>query len=243
MQRDARAAAKEAGDGDGSVSAESIADVEVLADEPKSILLSLVAQLTVGMDLHKVTLPTFILEPRSMCERITDFMSHPHLVTAIPTLSDPVERFIGITRFFLSGWHIRPKGVKKPYNPVLGEFFRCTWTLPDKTTSYYVCEQVSHHPPMSAYVYVNPHHGIYITGDLRPKSRFLGNSAATLMQGSFRVRLAQVEEEYEITFPNVYARGILFGTMYMELGDVATIECAQTDLSLSIEFKTRGVFS
>jgi len=33
-----------------------------------------------GMDLHKVTFPTFVLEPRSMLERITDFMSHPDLI-------------------------------------------------------------------------------------------------------------------------------------------------------------------
>jgi len=34
----------------------------------------------VGMDLSKVTLPTFVLEPRSMLERITDFMAHPDLI-------------------------------------------------------------------------------------------------------------------------------------------------------------------
>jgi Oxysterol-binding protein len=32
------------------------------------------------MDLSKVTFPTFVLEPRSMLERITDFMSHPELI-------------------------------------------------------------------------------------------------------------------------------------------------------------------
>ena len=34
----------------------------------------------IGMDLQKVTFPTFVLEPRSMLERITDFMSHPDLI-------------------------------------------------------------------------------------------------------------------------------------------------------------------
>jgi hypothetical protein len=32
------------------------------------------------MDLSKVTFPTFVLEPRSMLERITDFMAHPDLI-------------------------------------------------------------------------------------------------------------------------------------------------------------------
>jgi hypothetical protein len=34
---------------------------ENMEDEPRSILLSLVKQLTIGMDLHRVTLPTFVL--------------------------------------------------------------------------------------------------------------------------------------------------------------------------------------
>ena len=55
-------------------------DTEVLDEEPRSILLGLISQLRKGMDLHRVTLPTFVLEPRSMLERITDFMSHPELI-------------------------------------------------------------------------------------------------------------------------------------------------------------------
>ncbi|SAM09654.1 hypothetical protein [Absidia glauca] len=56
---------------------------EVLEDESKSILLGIIAQLGKGMDLHRVTLPTFALEPRSMLERITDFMSHPDLLLQV----------------------------------------------------------------------------------------------------------------------------------------------------------------
>ena len=59
---------------------ESSNDTEVLDEEPRSILLGLISQLRKGMDLHRVTLPTFVLEPRSMLERITDFMSHPELI-------------------------------------------------------------------------------------------------------------------------------------------------------------------
>lgn len=32
------------------------------------------------MDLSKIALPTFVLEPRSLLERITDFFSHPDLI-------------------------------------------------------------------------------------------------------------------------------------------------------------------
>jgi hypothetical protein len=53
---------------------------EVLEDNSKSILMGIISQLRKDMDLHRVTLPTFVLEPRSMLERVTDFMSHPDLL-------------------------------------------------------------------------------------------------------------------------------------------------------------------
>ena len=88
---------------------------------------------------------------------------------SLPQQTDPVQRFLQLTKYFMSGWHIKPKGVKKPYNPVLGEFFRCKWTV-DGTTSYYISEQVSHHPPISAYYFCNPEKGITTEGYLAPRS-------------------------------------------------------------------------
>jgi hypothetical protein len=98
------------------------------------------------MDLHRVTLPTFVLEPRSMLERITDFMSHPDLILSVQKEKDPVNRFVSVVRYYLSGWHIKPKGVKKPYNPVLGEHFRAKWTFPDKTEAFF-CVRTSFSSP------------------------------------------------------------------------------------------------
>ncbi|KAG0242769.1 hypothetical protein B0O80DRAFT_460552 [Mortierella sp. GBAus27b] len=219
-------------------------DTEVLDDGTKSILLGIIAQLGKGADLHRVTLPTFVLEPRSMLERITDFMSHPELIIKANQLEDPVERFVAVTRYYLSGWHIKPKGVKKPYNPILGELFRAQWNFEDGTEAYYVAEQVSHHPPISAYFYASPENNLTILGDLLPKSKFLGNSAATLMQGEIKVSFTnRPGEDYFITMPNVYARGILFGTMLIELGDVATVKCPKLDLVCSVDFKVKGFFT
>jgi len=53
---------------------------EVLEPEAKSILLHLLSQLRIGMDLSRVTLPTFILEPKSFLEKLTDFFTHPDVM-------------------------------------------------------------------------------------------------------------------------------------------------------------------
>ncbi|KAH9446381.1 hypothetical protein Pst134EA_030301 [Puccinia striiformis f. sp. tritici] len=223
---------------------EQASDEEVLDEEPKHMLLALISQLRVGMDLHKVTLPTFVLEPRSMLERITDFLSHPDLIFGVSQQEDPTERFIQVLRYYLAGWHIKPKGVKKPYNPILGEIFRCKYEYPDGSLGFYVAEQVSHHPPISAFYYVSPTNQIEIWGDLRPKSKFLGNSAATIMEGTSHLRFVDREDDghYQITMPNMYVRGILFGKMILELGDGSRVQTSSNDISCDVEFKTKGFF-
>lgn len=110
--------------------------------------------------------------------------------------------------------------MKKPLNPILGEHFTCKWKFEDGSESLYLAEQVSHHPPMSAYFYMNPEHHIRIDGLLKPRSKFLGNrlvlrflhlltcfSAGTIMEGRAILTLLNHDnEEYIITQPNMYAR-------------------------------------
>ena len=72
---------------------------------------------------------------------------------------------------------------------MLGEFFRCRYDYPNGTQGFYIAEQVSHHPPISAYFYLSPANKVRIIGELRPKSKFLGNSVSTTMEGENRILL------------------------------------------------------
>lgn len=45
----------------------------------KSMITYMIGQVRIGMDLSRVTLPTFILEKRSLLEMYADFMAHPDL--------------------------------------------------------------------------------------------------------------------------------------------------------------------
>ncbi|KAI1486952.1 Oxysterol-binding protein [Biscogniauxia mediterranea] len=221
-------------------------DTTVIEPDQGSVLTHIISQLRPGADLSRVTLPTFILEPRSMLERITNFMCHPEMLLSIPDIEDPVDRFVSVVKFYLSGWHIRPPGVKKPLNPILGEIFTCYWDLPDHTRAYYVSEQTSHHPPKSSYFYMAPYHHIRIDGTLKPRSKFLGNSAASMMEGIAVLSLMnrgkdrKKGERYWLTQPNMYARGILFGNMKYELGDHSVVRCPELGLTADIDFKTKG---
>ncbi|MCJ1370994.1 hypothetical protein MMC20_002209 [Loxospora ochrophaea] len=164
-------------------------DETVVEPDQGNVLSHIISQLRPGADLSRVVLPTFILEPRSMLERITNFMAHPELLLPIPEIEDPIQRFVSVVKFYLSGWHIKPPGVKKPLNPVLGETFTCHWDYAEGDRGYYISEQTSHHPPKSSYFFMAPSHKIRIDGCLKPRSKFLGNSAASMMEGIAILRL------------------------------------------------------
>ena len=103
---------------------------------PPEVLSHIISQLRPGADLSKVVLPTFILEPRSMLERITkydslfisydanitkvfSFMAHPETLLPMPQIEDPIQRFVAVVKFYLSGWHIKPP-YKIPITKCLG---------------------------------------------------------------------------------------------------------------------------
>lgn len=66
------------------------------------------------------------------------------------------------------------QGLKKPYNPILGETFRCFWLHPNGTRSHFVAEQVSHHPPVSAFYVSNREEGYVVNCSCLAKSKFYG---------------------------------------------------------------------
>ena len=173
-------------------------DAEKLPEEQKGIIMAMIKQLKPGngMDLSRITLPTFILEPRSLLERFTDFLCHAQYIIPIHSEADPLQRFLSVARWFISGYHIRPTGVKKPYNPILGECCRAEWDHGEQGRTLFIAEQTSHHPPVSAFYFVNPRCNLVVEGNVKPKSRFLLNSVASLMEGSMFIRLLNLDEEY-----------------------------------------------
>lgn len=129
-------------------------DICVVEESTKSIIFQLLSQLKIGMDLTRVMIPCNFLEPRSLLEKLTDFFTHGNIViryeniifklmNSVPFIDDPLERMITVLKWYMSGWHVRPKGVKKPYNPVLGEIFRTYYHMDDGSIVTFFAEQVN----------------------------------------------------------------------------------------------------
>ncbi|XP_036205663.1 oxysterol-binding protein-related protein 9 isoform X10 [Myotis myotis] len=193
-------------------------------EEHKSVIMHLLSQVRLGMDLTKVVLPTFILERRSLLEMYADFFAHPDLFVSISDQKDARDRMVQVVKWYLSAFHAGRRGsvAKKPYNPILGEIFQCHWTLPNdtedntelvsegpvpgvsKNSVTFVAEQVSHHPPISAFYAECFNKKIQFNAHIWTKSKFLGMSIGVHNIGQGCVSCLDHDEHYILTFPNGY---------------------------------------
>ena len=116
----------------------------------------------------------------------------------------------------------------RPLNPVLGELFYGHW--PDKGgrgRTTLVVEQVSHHPPVTAYVIENKSKGLSLTGHNAQKTSFssgaiivkqIGHAILTIDLGGGK------KEEVLITLPKLRIDGLWYGSPYVELWDKTNIQ-------------------
>ncbi|XP_037694733.1 oxysterol-binding protein-related protein 5 isoform X3 [Choloepus didactylus] len=218
--------------------------VEAVSEENRGLIWVLLRQLRPGMDLSRVVLPTAVLEPRSFLSKLSDHCYHADLLSRAALEEDAYGRMKHVLRWYLSGFYKKPQGIKKPYNPILGETFRCCWFHPQTNShTFYIAEQVSHHPPVSAFHVSNRKDGFCISGSITAKSRFYGNSLSALLDGKATLSFLSRAEDYTITMPYAHCKGILYGTMTMELGGKVTVECEKNRLHAELEFKLKPFFA
>ena len=134
---------------------------------------------------------------------------------------------------------------KKPLNPVLGELFFGSW--PDKNgrgETTLTVEQVSHHPPITAYCIANASQGLVLTGHNAQKTSFAAGSIVVKQVGHAILAHKCPDgtiEKYLITLPRLRIDGLWYGSPYIELTDTSYI-VSSTGYTATIEYKGKGYF-
>lgn len=134
---------------------------------------------------------------------------------------------------------------KKPLNPVLGELFLGTW--PDthgRGETTLTVEQVSHHPPITAYCIANAARGLVLTGHNAQKTSFSSGSIVVKQVGHAilaHTLPSGAVEKYLITLPRLRIDGLWYGSPYIELTDASYI-VSSTGYTATIEYKGKGYF-
>lgn len=134
---------------------------------------------------------------------------------------------------------------KKPLNPFLGELFLGHWEDEQHGRTELVSEQVSHHPPVTAYCITNDKHRIRLQGYNGQKASFsrtihvkqIGHSLLTLHPPG-----SNEPETYLITLPAIHIENLIYGAPFVELGGVTHI-ISSSGYIAKIDYSGKGWLS
>ncbi|BDA40499.1 Oxysterol-binding protein-related protein 8 at N-terminal half [Coccomyxa sp. Obi] len=188
--------------------------------------------LTGNINLVNMSMPVKMFEPRSYLQKLSDVWVHSRILLKAAACDDPMTRLKWMITWFVAGLQHVFQSWRKPFNPILGE----TWqaTLDDGTTVFF--EQISHHPPVSAFQMIGPGNEYEFAGYSQPEVQYKGNAVKTTARGKRRVKFAD-GSMVEITYPKYYLRGILYTSRPRgDIGGTARFVDAQHGLCCEVNF-------
>eukprot|EP01122_Echinamoeba_exundans_P010269 TRINITY_DN3807_c0_g2_i1.p1 TRINITY_DN3807_c0_g2~~TRINITY_DN3807_c0_g2_i1.p1 ORF type:complete len:910 (-),score=217.61 TRINITY_DN3807_c0_g2_i1:623-3352(-) len=208
------------------------------------VLKGFVSQLKLGQDLTKVSLPAELCHPYTMLEIIAlrQIITYRHLFEANNATND-LDRFMRVLRWFL-GTIQQESFEKKPFNPVLGENHICWVANSDNSITEFIGEQVSHHPPVSAYRVRNEPQGVELSGTISFGVRFGKNYVSVTTAGAQFITLEKFgNEKYEFApkcLPDMVVRNVVIGSKYIMWEGEITVSCPSTGYSATIQFSEKS---
>lgn len=173
-------------------------------------------------DLSTMTAPAWILSTQSLTEFSSYWAEMPRLLVAPAQEKDPQKRAMLVLKWFLStlkqqyaSRNEKLGSEKKPLNPFLGELFLGRWDDEAGETQL-LSEQVSHHPPVTAYSIWNKKHGVRLQGYNAQKASF-GRTINVRQVGHAILHIDEFDEDHLITLPSLHIEGLITGAPYVEL--------------------------
>ncbi|KAI4720864.1 oxysterol binding protein-like protein [Aureobasidium sp. EXF-10727] len=195
-------------------------------------------------DLSSLTAPAFILSTTSLTEFSAYWAEMPSVLVAPASEQDKQRRCMLVLKWFLStlkqqytSRNEKLGSEKKPLNPFLGELFLGKWVDQAGTTEL-VSEQVSHHPPVTAYSIWNKQHGVRLQGYNAQKASF-GRTINVKQIGHAVLHIDEFDEDYLITLPALHIEGLITGSPYVEL-EKNTHIVSSTGYTCKIDYSGKG---
>jgi len=206
------------------------------------VVQGFVSQLKIGQDLTRVSLPALFLYPFSMLEVLGQReVSAYDVLCTINTKKTPLERMIAVVTWLLE---TLPQELwrKKPYNPLLGETHECWTESKEHGKTVFISEQVSHHPPVSAFTVTNAQAQVSLTCNVSFGVKYGGNSLSIVTSGGGKITCEQFKEHYELSkrAPDMVVRHLIWGSkkMFWE-GDIRIV-CPESNYFTQLSFSKSG---
>uniref|UniRef100_A0AC34EZA0 Oxysterol-binding protein n=1 Tax=Panagrolaimus sp. ES5 TaxID=591445 RepID=A0AC34EZA0_9BILA len=168
---------------------------------------------SVGKDLSKVAVPIRFNEPLSYLQRLAEYMEYISLIKEASITDDPVKR-LEVCLFSFSFLLLPQFGFK------------------------FIAEQVSHHPPISAFHSQGDEFEFY--GNVEPKIKFWGRSLEDNPEAFFTLILKSHNETYTWKAASFSLHNLIMGKMYISLTGCIVIKCLENSLQTKIKFRGAG---
>ncbi|XP_071201445.1 oxysterol-binding protein-related protein 1 isoform X2 [Salvelinus alpinus] len=193
----------------------------------------------IGMELSKITMPVIFNEPLSFLQRLTEYMEHTYLIHQANASSDSIERMKCVAAFAVSAVASQWERTGKPFNPLLGE----TYELVREDLGFrLISEQVSHHPPVSAFHAEGLKKDFVFHGSIYPKLKFWGKSVEAEPKGIITLELPRYNEAYTWTNPTCCVHNIIVGQLWIEQYGNMEVLNHKTGERCCLNFKPCGLF-
>ena len=181
-------------------------------------------------------MPIWLNEPISMLQRIAEITCYYKIMEDALNEKDPVKRTGLVACFLISQYSEVFNRSRKPFNPLLGETYEII------TPNFrFISEQVSHHPPVSAFHLEGP--GYQMSGDTVVSSFFKGTSLEFRAVGLNHIILTETNEHITFKRPDNSANNILYGTLYVDVhGEVEVINVTKK-IKVNINISRQGTFT
>lgn len=200
-------------------------------------------------DLSSLTAPPFILSPTSLVEYSQYWSEHVDLLLEPNFEKDDLQRMVLVLKWFVSTlksqYCSREEslgGEKKPLNPFLGEIFVGKWESEKYGDTILLSEQVSHHPPITAYAVENKKHNTILEGYNGIRASMSTTALNVRQFGHALLEFKNLNENYLITLPPLHIEGILTFQPFAELEQKSFIQSSNGYYAI-IEYSGRGYFS
>ncbi|KAM9643932.1 oxysterol-binding protein-related protein 1 isoform 6-T11 [Morphnus guianensis] len=193
----------------------------------------------IGMELSKITMPVIFNEPLSFLQRLTEYMEHTYLIHKASSLSSTTERMQCVAAFAVSAVASQWERTGKPFNPLLGETYEL---IRDDLGFRLLSEQVSHHPPISAFYAEGLNNDFVFHGSIYPKLKFWGKSVEAEPKGTMTLELLEHSEAYTWTNPTCCVHNIIVGKLWIEQYGNVEITNHKTGEKCVLSFKPCGLF-
>eukprot|EP00112_Aurelia_sp_Birch-Aquarium-sp1_P007565 Seg1825.2 transcript_id=Seg1825.2/GoldUCD/mRNA.D3Y31 product="Oxysterol-binding protein 2" protein_id=Seg1825.2/GoldUCD/D3Y31 len=186
---------------------------------------------TIGKDLTRVTMPVFFNEPLSFLQRLAEDLEYADILNKGSDCESTIERLAYVAAFASSVYANVPGRFWKPFNPLLGE----TFEFINKEQGYAViCEQVSHHPPISA-LHAESDKWVFWE-EYQLDTRFRGMYVRIIPTGTVHLKFKKDNAHYSWRKPETKIHNIVIGTLWVDHDGLCQITSHDTGEEATVRF-------